>query len=429
MNTKTARHLMVGSAVSALMLTSTAVQAQTVNLTMLVDNASHTVAISEALVAAFEADNPDISIDIETRPGGGEGDNIVKTRLATGQMTDIFWYNSGSLLQALNPAQTLIDLSDEPYMDDIADSFKQVVSVGEEIFGVPTRPAEAGGIFYNRAIYDELGLEIPLTWDAFMANNEAIAAAGHTPVIQTYRDTWTSQLFVLADFYNVLAQEPDWAERYTNNEAKYATSAIALRGFEKLAEVHDAGFLNADFGAAGYEDGLRMVVEGEGAHYPMITFAIPAISDTFGDAIENVGFFAQPGDSAEENGLTVWMPAALYIPQTTSDEEAARRFLAFVASPEGCAVQNEAVAVNGPYLINGCELPEDVAGVVRDLLPYFEEGGNNAPALEFLSPIKGPLLEQLTVEVGSGIRPPQDAAALYDQDVVRQAQQLGLDGW
>ncbi len=172
-----------------------------------------------------------------------------------------------------------------------------------------------------------------------------------------------------------------------------------------------------------------MLAEGTGAHYPMITFAIPALSESFPEQMDDIGFFALPADTAENTGLTVWMPAGFYIPQTSSNVDVAKQFLAFVASPEGCAVQSEAVAVNGPYLIEGCVLPDDVAPAVADLLPYFEEGGQNAPALEFLSPIKGPILEQLTVEVGSGFREPADAAALYDEDVRKQAQQLGLPGW
>jgi raffinose/stachyose/melibiose transport system substrate-binding protein len=66
---------------------------------------------------------------------------------------------------------------------------------------------------------------------------------------------------------------------------------------------------------------------------------------------------------------------------------------------------------------------------VSDLLPYFDTTEGNSPALEFLSPIKGPALEQITVEVGSGIRPAADGAALYDDDAKKQAQQLGLPGW
>ena len=83
----------------------------------------------------------------------------------------------------------------------------------------------------------------------------------------------------------------------------------------------------------------------------------------------------------------------------------------------------------GPYLIKGCELPADVPPAVADMLPYFQTEGMTAPALEFLSPIKGPALEQITVEVGSGIRPAAEAAALYDEDVEKQAQQLGLPNW
>src|SRR6185503_547896 len=85
--------------------------AQDVTLTYLVDDNPTNVATSEALKAAFEAENPGIKIEIETRPGGGEGDNIIKTRLATGEMTDVFRYNAGSLFQALNAPQTMLDLT------------------------------------------------------------------------------------------------------------------------------------------------------------------------------------------------------------------------------------------------------------------------------------------------------------------------------
>ena len=87
------------------------------------------------------------------------------------------------------------------------------------------------------------------------------------------------------------------------------------------------------------------------------------------------------------------------------------------------------LGVTGPYLVEGCDLPADMPTAVKDMLPYFETEGATAPALEFVSPVKGPALEQITVEVGSGIRKADAAAKLYDQDVQKQAQQLGLPGW
>ncbi|WP_436073558.1 ABC transporter substrate-binding protein [Devosia sp. LjRoot3] len=422
------RALMLGLSI-AVVMSGTAL-AQSTTLSFLIDNGSHTVATAEALVAAFESANPDVNIEIETRPGGGEGDNIIKTRLSTQTMADVFIYNSGSLFQAINPQQTLVDLTAEPFMADVLDSFKQTVTAPDgTVRGVPYGTAMGGGIYYHIPTYNELGLSVPKTWDEFMANNEAIKAAGKVPVIQTYRDTWTSQLFVLADFYNVSAAQPDFAAQYTAGQAKFATSKAAIAGFERLEATAKAGYFNADFGAASYEDGIRMIANGEGAHYPMLTFAITAIIDAYPDKVNDVGFFAQPGPNADENGLTVWMPGGIYIPQTTSNLDMAKKFVAFVASVEGCDIQTKAGGANGPYLVKGCTLPEDVAVSVSDMLPYFAEGGKNGPALEFLSPIKGPALEQITVEIGSGIRTAADGAALYDEDVKKQAQQLGLPGW
>ena len=404
--------------------------AEVVTLTYYIDDNPTNVASAENQVAAFEAANPDIKVEIETHPGGAEGDNLVKTRLATGEMSDVFRYNAGSLFQALNPQENMLDLTDEAFQADVLDSFKPTVTAPDgRVYGAPEEAAMGGGVLYNKKIYEELGLSVPKSWAEFMANNEKIKEAGKVAVIQTFGDTWTSQLFVLADYYNVQVAVPDFAEKYTANQAKYATTPAALRSFERQEEIFKGGYLNEDFASAKFTDGLRMVALGEGAHYPMLTFAIGGISQDYPENLPDVGFFAMPGDDPAKNGLTVWMPAAVYIYKGTSHPEQAKRFVAFLASAEGCDARSAANGATGPYVIKTCTLPADVPPAVADLLPYFQEDGATAPALEFLSPIKGPALEQITVEVGSGIRTAADGAALYDLDVEKQAQQLGLPGW
>ena len=401
-------------------------QADTV-LSVTTDGNQDTITMMDALTAAYTAAHPDVTFEIENRPGGSEGDNLVKTRLATGEAGDILQYNSGSLFQALNPTENLADLSD--IQGDVIDSFKAVVTAKDgTVRGVPFGSAMGGGIYYNKKIYADLGLSVPKTWEEFMANNAKVKEAGKVPVATTFGDTWTSQLFVLADFYNVQAEVPTFAADYTANKAKYATTPAALRGFQYLEDVFKADYMNEDFGAAKFDDGVRMVATGEAAHYPMLTFALGNIKQNYPENLNDVGFFAQPGPSADKNGLTVWMPAGLYVPAASPSIDAAKAFLAFVASPEGCKIMIDANGATGPFLIKGCELPADVPHAVADMLPYFQNDAT-APALEFLSPIKGPALEQLTVEVGSGIRPAAEAAALYDQDVEKQAKQLGLPNW
>ncbi|GAA4419458.1 extracellular solute-binding protein [Georgenia halophila] len=399
-----------------------------VKIDFLVDNGADTIAAAEALVEAFEAENSDISVNIDTRPGGGEGDNIVKTRLSTGEMADVFIYNTGSLFQALNPDETLVEMSDQPWLGDLDDQFVNTVSTDNGTYGNAWGATFGGGILYNRTVYEDLGLEIPQSWDDFMANNEAIAEAGITPVIQTYGSTYTSQLFVLADYGNVHTVDPDWAEEYTAGNRSY-TEPPAFYGFQHHEEVANADIFNEDFASATDADGARMLAEGEGAHYPMLSSLIALIKQNNPDAIEDIGYFAMPAEEAANTTATIWQATGIYVPQTTEDaeREAALSLVEFITSDAGCEIQNENLSAAGPYP-GTCDLPDDAPPILTDLQTYFDEG-NTAPALEFLSPIKGPNLEHIMVEVGSGIRSAEDAAAAYDEDVVNQARQLGLEGW
>ena len=399
-----------------------------VTLTLLVGNDAAAVALAEGVTAAYTELHPEVTFDIEERPGGAEGDNLVKTRLATGEMSDVFIYNAGSLLQALNPAQTVMDLTDEPLIDDVDEEFTATVTQDDRVYGVPFGTAFGGGILYDRRVFEEQGLSVPRTWDEFAANNEQLLAAGITPLGASFGTTWTSQVMVLADFYNVDQAEPTFVEDYTANRAKYSTTPAALASFERLQEAFDRGWWNDDYGSATFEDAQQMLIEGEIAQYPMLTVALPAIAELDPEAAQNVGFFAQPGPDAATNGMTLWMPLAAYASADTEHPEEVLDFLAFAASPEGTEAMSEATEPTGPYMIDGATLPDDVLPAVLDVQAYLEEG-NVSPALEFVSPVKGPNLEHLTVEVGSGLRTASEAAELYDDDVEAQAQQLGLPGW
>ncbi|MGQ7297002.1 ABC transporter substrate-binding protein [Quadrisphaera sp. KR29] len=387
---------------------------------------------AQALVDAFEADHPDISISVETRPGGGEGDNLVKTRLSTGSMADVFLYNSGSLFQQIDPTRNLTPLTDEDFASRIDDAWKPNVSAGDDLYGVPIGTSFGGGVLYNIPVYQQLGLQVPTTWQQFLDNSQKIKDSGQdvAPVVQTYGDTWTSQLFVLGDFHNVAAANPTWAEDFTANKAKFATDPAAIKGFEHLQQVHDLGLMNEDFASATNADGLRMVAEGTGAQYPMLSAVVAGLQTAAPDNIDDVGFFALPGDDAASNGLTAWAANGLYVPTSTTGAklDAVKEFLDFMTTPAACDVQSEANTPTGPYPITECTLPSDVPQLTKDVSAYFDED-KQSPALEFLSPVKGPALEQITVQVGSGISTAAEGAALYDQDVQKQAQQLGLAGW
>jgi raffinose/stachyose/melibiose transport system substrate-binding protein len=402
--------------------------AEPVTLSILHASTPADIQLIGVMTAKYTELHPNVTFETETHPGGEEGDNLVKTKLATGEMNDIFYYNSGSLLQALSPDRSIEPLTGDPALETVSEGFLPAVTFGDEVYGVPAGPGFAGGILYNKDVFADLGIEVPKTWAEFEANNEKIKAAGIPPVLATYADAWTAQLFVLADYFNVAAQDPEFTEQYTNNKAKYASTPAALTGFERLAEGAEKGWYQPDYLSTTHADGLGMLARGEVAQYPMLSVVVPAIeADTPGSG-EKIGFFAQPSDSADINGATLWLPNAMYIAKNSEHKDAAKEFLRWVTSIEGAEYVMSKIPPTGPIVLDGVTLPDTVLPAVKDVQAYVDSG-NASPALEFLSPVKGPGLPQISVEVGSGIRGAADGAKTYDDDVEKQAKQLGLEGW
>ncbi|HJY43303.1 MAG TPA: extracellular solute-binding protein [Propionibacteriaceae bacterium] len=408
-------------------------QAGATEITLLTGSTDNEVAGAKAVIEAFQAANPNITIKHDTRPGGSEGDNLVKTRLATGEMSEVFIYNNGSLLQAIKPDQNLVPLDDQPWAGEIDELFA-ASSKGTDgkLYGGPWGTAFGGGVLYNIPLYKKLGLEVPKTWDEFMKNNEAVKKDGSAaPVEQSYGETWTSQLFVLGDYHNVEAQVPDFAAKYTAGEMKYATTPAALAGFEHIQLVRDAGYFNKDFASATLNDGIKAIATGTAAHYPQLGGVGANIENVAPGKSNDVGFFALPGNDAAKNGMTVWPgTSAMYIPKSVEGDklDAAKKLIAFAATQEGCDAYIKGNPPQGPFLSNACKLPADVSQIAKDTQAYFD-AGTATPALEFKSPIKGPALEQICIQVGTGQVDGKKGAELYDQDVKKQAQQLGLPGW
>lgn len=403
-----------------------------VTISYLTQNDAVSVATGKKYIAAFEKANKNITVKMDTQPAGTQGDNLMKTKLSTGEMDDVFYYNDGSLLQALQPDQQLVDLSDQSWVKGLTKDFKQVVSTSKGLYGAPVGTSFAGGVLYNKKVYSKLGLSVPTSWAQFMSNSEKIKAdgGGVTPILQTYGDDWTAQLFVLADFANVAKADPKWAASYTKNKEKYVNQP-ALAGFQHQQATKDAGLYNKDFASVTNIQGMKLLADGDAAQYPMLTASLATVAQNQPDELNDIGFFAMPADDAADTQATIWQPNAFYIPKTTTGDKlaAAKKFIAYISSSKvGCKLQTSTGTITGPFVNSACTLPSDVPAAVTDLQKYFDDKAT-ASALEFLSPVKGPSLPAITVQVGTGISTAKQGAALYDQDVKKQAQQLGLPGW
>ena len=184
---------------------------------------------------------------------------------------------------------------------------------------------------------------------------------------------------------------PDFAERLHRQQGQVRHDPGGDEGFEHGEEVFKAGYLNEDFAAATFDDGVRMVADRRRRALPDADLRDRRRSRSdYPENLDDVGFFAMPGDDAAKNGLTVWMPAGVYISKTTEHPEEAKKFVAFVASTEGCDVRTAANGATGPYLIKGCTLPDDVPPARRRPPALLPAGRRHRPGARVPVADQGP---------------------------------------
>ena len=365
-----------------------------------------------------------MEFEVEVNPGGSEGDNIIKTRMASGDLPYFMAYNSGSKLYDLNPSRGFMDISDWDIVDKFDDAFLSSVTIDGAVYGAPQSSTQAGAVIYYKPDYAELELEVPHTWDEFVDNCKALSDAGKTPVYFTGGETWATQVLFLGDYYNIAAANPTFADDYTEGKAKYADVPEATRSWTKYEDLVD--YLNADKSAATVTDGNFAIATGEATHWFILTQQLPLILENVENP-DDIGVFGVPGDDADDHGLTVWEPMSWYVNKDTENVDAIKAFFEFYYSEEALDLYFGTYGANGPSCIKGYELPESVCNAVRvDMQQYFDEG-KTVPALEYQSPIKGTTCEQMTTAVGLGQMSGEEAAAMYDDDCKKSAVQLGYD--
>jgi raffinose/stachyose/melibiose transport system substrate-binding protein len=381
---------------------------------------------AKAIIAAFEFKNPTIQVELQTTPSGADRDKLIATKLQTGTMADVFDYNSGAKLFALNPAKNVVDVTNEKFQSNVVSGFKVAVTVDKKIYGAPYETSGAGGVYYNKKAFAKAGVtSIPKTWNEFIAASQKLKASGIDAVCMTNGESWTAQLPVLADFYNVNAAIPNVADKYNANKMKFATTPAALEGFKKMEQLAKLKLVNKDNATAKYNDAATRISTGKCGMYMMGTWFTSSIAKK---NINDVGFFPVPGPNAKNNGLTLWASTGMYIYSGTKNLAAAKKFQAFIASKGATDAQVAAVGYEGPFSTKDqSAAPKSIALATKDLIRLLK--GKTYPALEYLSDVKGPNLEAICVQVSTGQISAKKGAELYDADVVKQAKQLGKPGF
>lgn len=222
----------------------------------------------------------------------------------------------------------------------------------------------AAAVLYDRGIFADLGLTPPTTRSELVAVCDALTEAGVTPFYSTFKDPWTiaqgpfdyavGGLLDTTDFFARLKEQGD----DVGPGSPVSFEKQFLEPVERMQEL--LRYTNDDAASRGYGDGNLAFARGDAAMYLQGPWAIGEIAKTNPDL--DVGAFPLPmTDDPADRKVRVNVDLALWIPEGSRKQEAAREFLAFLMQPEiidaynahalGFGVTQDAAPVTDPTLV------------------------------------------------------------------------------
>jgi len=258
--------------------------------------------------------NTEYNTLVSTSLQADEAADVVQTRSYGGVMD---WIDGGYLL----PLEVAA-------LDNYSPTALDAVRSREngQVYGVPFA-IQVLQMYYNKAIFAELGLEVPTTWDEFIAVNEAIADAGYIPMSLTARDAWMLPIFhsvIGAGTYGGNA----FVEGILSGEATFEDPAFV----ESLQAIKDLQpFLPPDVTAVSYTDSQNLFINEFAAMFPGGSWEGAFFADQNPDL--DLGVFAVPAKGTDEQLVSWFVDGAWAVTANTEDEDSALEFVNWLGSP------------------------------------------------------------------------------------------------
>lgn len=379
-----------------------------------------------AQIAAFE-EKYGCTVEVESIPGGDEGENIKLVRLATGSLSDIYMSSIGAKFDEFDPVNNCMDISGEPWVENIADGYRSVGTYDGGVYITPADTSNAAGVLYNTKVFAAQGLEIPTTWEEFLACCEALKSAGIIPVAAPYAKTTNTQIPYLMNYFYVQQEDPDFAQKYTNREIDLDESEAFVRGLQKLYDVANLGYLNEDFLSTGMDECAVMLGEGTAAMMIIRTNILSTMENNCPEKIADIDFFPLPDLDPDQRGICYWLPMGYVINKDAQEPELAKKWCEFVVSQEGIDAYCSAVTPAGTFMVNGVQMPDGAYPALVTAQKWLEKA--SCPVMEYFCRIKGSNQATITSMVSSAEITPEEGVKQIMEDNVVDAQQKGFPGW
>lgn len=267
--------------------------------------------IVTALEAYIADGHPNFSYEIEV-----VAQNDLASRLAilvaSNDVPDIFNYEDGTALDALIELDAVVNISQDfnklgiELTDVIPESVidsKHTLSNYEDIYSMPSQ-VTTNGMYYNKAIFAELGLEVPTTWQELEAACDVILEAGYIPIASNGADGWGITRWIMM-YADRLAGNDVHLKAAMNVDGVSFRDEVFLEAAAKCQEMYQKGYMGEAYNSQTTTEQYALFCSGEAAMIYTGGWFASTLIDESSNPIpqEDIGYFTPGGIEGSELGV------------------------------------------------------------------------------------------------------------------------------
>ena len=281
----------------------------------------------EALIAGFEAENPDVKVTWNLFDHEGYKTSI--RNFLTADAPDLAnWYAGNRMLPYVNAGlfEPVDDVWAEHGLNESLASAKGSMTIDGKIWGVPYTYYQ-WGVYYRKDLFEANNIAVPTNWDEFKAAGATLTAAGITPITIGTKYLWTAG--GVFDYLNLRTNGYDFHMALTKGEVAWTDDRVRAT-MANWKELIDAGFFLENHAAYSWQEALAPMVQGDAAMYVMGNFAVAPLREA-GLTDDQIGFFQFPVINPDVPLAEEAPTDTIHIPANAKNKEDAKKFLAYLA--------------------------------------------------------------------------------------------------
>jgi raffinose/stachyose/melibiose transport system substrate-binding protein len=291
------------------------------------------VAQIEVLLREFNKDYPGIKITFDP-VNPPDYNATLRLQLESGIAPDIFYARSYATGAELFNDGYMVDLSNEDFINSNYDEGARSPWTNDEgrSFAMPFL-AVSHGIYYNRDLFTELGIQIPKTWEELMSAAQKIKNAGYIPFANGTADEWDIAEVVFMSLAPNFIGGREGRLAYDAGERAFNDEHV-VAAFQAVADLKP--YLPEGFMAIGYNDSKALFQLGEAAMYFDGSWTIAEF--VAADIDFDWSIFPVPAPAGEPGFVTFHPDNGLAINPESDNIEAAKTFLRWLTTPRAAKV-------------------------------------------------------------------------------------------